>query len=96
MPILLCPQGSGLWYEQTSDINAVDLAYSMLAYIGACVGYLLLTRDMGTPFMDSLTPEQRRIKEYSVDVRTCAFTKALGITILALILLRPLRRQPVS
>jgi len=28
---VLCPQGSGLWYEQTSEINAVDLAYSMLA-----------------------------------------------------------------
>ena len=78
------------------SLLTIVLAYSMLAYIGACVGYLLLTRDMGTPFMDSLTPEQRRIKEYSVDVRTCAFTKALGITILALILLRPLRRQPVS
>lgn len=45
------------------------LARASIAYAVMCVVYLLLTRDLGTPLKDSLTPEQRDIKRASANER---------------------------
>lgn len=41
------------------------LARIAIGYVVACGLYLLLTRNVGTPFLDSLTDDQLRIKEHS-------------------------------
>lgn len=48
-------------------------ARAALVYSLACAGYLVLTRDYGTPFLDSLTPAQREIKRASARRRGDAF-----------------------
>ncbi len=52
---------------------SVTLAYGMLIYILASVFYLLRTRTIGTPFYDSLTEEQKKIKRESANVRRNVF-----------------------
>lgn len=74
-------------------MHVTVLAYLALAYTGASIGYLLMTRDIGTPFADSLTEHQREIKKQSSSVRKSAFYRALGITVLVLAMWRPLRRM---
>jgi hypothetical protein len=49
------------------------LAHLCLGYAIACVIYLLLTKSLGTPFKDSLTEAQMRIKRHSVRKRGYAF-----------------------
>lgn len=66
------------------------LAYASLTHALACVVYLFLTRHLGSPFKDSLTPEQRRIKRDAVRVRTQAYQTGLVASILVLALWRPL------
>ena len=39
------------------------LAYAMLAYSFASFYYIVMTRNVGTPFRDSLTSEQIQIKK---------------------------------
>tara|TARA_Y100000741_G_scaffold360961_1_gene344127 strand:+ start:991 stop:1173 length:183 start_codon:yes stop_codon:yes gene_type:complete len=39
----------------------------------ACIFYILATRNYGTPFMDSLTYEQREIKKQSAKQRYRVF-----------------------
>jgi hypothetical protein len=56
-----------------------------MIYAGACVVYLVLTRSAGTPFTDSLTDDQRRIKKESAKVRSHAF--AIGIALSSVIVL---------
>ena len=41
----------------------IYLAYAASAYIAACIYYMIRTRFVGTPFMDSLTSKQRMIKK---------------------------------
>lgn len=52
---------------------SVTLAHGMLIYILASVFYLLRTRTIGTPFNDSLTEEQKKIKRDSANVRRNVF-----------------------
>lgn len=66
------------------------LAYVALAYALASVGYLGLTRTYGTPFLDSLTPEQRRLKERSSRARASAFRWAMGLAVVVLLGWKPL------
>ena len=54
------------------------LARVAIAYALACVGYLLLPRDYGTPLQDSLTLEQRALERASAARRGRAFALALA------------------
>lgn len=67
------------------------LAYSMAVYTLASMYYLLRTRDIGTPFNDTLTEEQRRIKHESADIRRGIFYEgALAATAL-IVLFQPFK-----
>ncbi len=44
-----------------------------ISYMIACIFYILATRNYGTPFMDSLTYEQREIKKQSAKQRYRVF-----------------------
>lgn len=67
------------------------LAYLCLTYTAACVGYLVLTRSMGTPFADSLTVEQRAIKAASARARGRAFGQSVGAAALLMAFWTPIR-----
>lgn len=69
-------------------VNAF-LAYSGAVYIMACIMYLALTRDLGTPFLDSLTKEQVAIKEKSKTDRRRAFIIGVAISVIAITVMRP-------
>ena len=71
---------------------SIWLAYAMLAYVGACVYYIVMTRNIGTPFKDSLTEAQIQIKNASTLVRKSIFMQGIGVTIIALFLLRPFKK----
>lgn len=58
-------------------------------YVFACVAYLLLTRNAGTPFYDSLSEEQRKIKKDSAEFRKNVFVKSLLAGSLVVALLKP-------
>lgn len=85
-------QGPCLPHCFTCSPVVAALAYAALAYLGACVGYLVLTRHMGTPFLNSLSDCQRTIKARSAARRARAFQIALVLTVAALAVTRPLRR----
>ena len=67
----------------------IYLAYAMLTYIGACVYYIVMTRNIGTPFKDSLTEEQMQIKKKSVSVRKNIFMYGCAISVAVLFVLKP-------
>ena len=67
------------------------LAYVALAYTLASLGYLVMTRRFGTPFVDSLTPAQRELKARSAARRRDAFLTAALLATALLLVLRPLR-----
>lgn len=71
---------------------ALVLAHLSLVYLGACIGYLARTRSMGTPFMDSLTDEQRSIKKQSALARRDAFVQSAVVTMVLLYIWSPFRR----
>ena len=51
------------------------LAYAMAIYALASIYYIIRSRSVGTPFNDSLTDEQREIKQKSSDVRKQLFVE---------------------
>lgn len=53
-----------------------------VAYALASAGYLVWTRGMGTPFADSLTPEQRALQAASASARARVFAGALVLATL--------------
>ena len=53
---------------------------------------MIRTRFVGTPFADSLTPRQIKIKNKSANVRRTIFYEGIGISILALVLLQPFKK----
>jgi len=65
------------------------LAYGMALYCMASVYYIIRTRAVGTPFRDSLTAKQLKIKAASADVRRNIFYQGLGGGILVLMIFRP-------
>jgi len=52
---------------------SIILAYAMSTYIIASLYYLIFTRIVGTPFNDSLTEEQIKIKNKSANKRRAIF-----------------------
>ena len=52
---------------------SVYLAYGMAVYCLACIYYLVMTRNIGTPFRDSLNENQLKIKMESAAIRRNIF-----------------------
>ena len=68
------------------------LAYVALVYLVASVTYLVVTLSfVGTPFKDSLTPEQRAIKKQSSTQRMGVFLVSVLFAIAIVTAWRPLR-----
>jgi len=65
------------------------LAYGMLAYTFASIFYMLLTRNIGTPFRDSLTEKQLEIKKAASKLRGYIFCKGLVISFVLIYLFQP-------
>ena len=63
-----------------------------ISYLIASVVYLVVTRGFGTPFLDSLTEEQRRVMRTSKEKRGRVFYVSFLIT-LAILLSFPLLFQ---
>ena len=57
------------------------LAYAAAIYTIASLFYFVRTRNIGTPFKDSLTEEQRRIKEESASQRKNIFIQGVALAI---------------
>ena len=70
----------------------VFLAHAMLVYVMACVGYIVLTRCVGTPFRDSLTPQQLKIKDASASVRSRIFWGTLLVCVVVVLIWAPFQR----
>lgn len=70
----------------------VVLAYLMSAYIVASAGYLLFTARMGTPFRDSLSPQQREVKRKSAGRRGAVFGLSFAVALVVLIYWGPFEK----
>ena len=68
---------------------SVNLAYGMLVYLSASIMYLLITRKIGTPFNDSLTPEQKEIKNKSAGIRRRIFYSSVLFSMIAVYIISP-------
>lgn len=68
---------------------SIYLAYAMTIYTIASLYYIVRTRNIGTPFSDSLTPKQREIKKESAATRKSIFYQGIGVSILLMVLFRP-------
>jgi hypothetical protein len=68
---------------------SVVLAYAMSIYTVASLYYIIRTRSVGTPFKDSLTPQQLQIKKESAKVRSNIFYQRVGLAFAALLIFRP-------
>ena len=71
--------------------RTVVLGYIALAYIVTATVYWITTRFVGTPFRDSLTEEQERIKQRSARTRGLIFVLSALFAAALLAVTRPLR-----
>ena len=62
-----------------------------IGYTVACLLYLLLTRNIGTPFADSLTEEQQAIKRSSSMTRANVFLTSVIMSTVLVLVWKPLR-----
>ena len=65
------------------------IAYGMAIYCVASLYYYYKTRSLGTPFKDSLTKEQLRIRNEATVLRKRIFCEGLAVGLLAMIIVRP-------
>ena len=70
---------------------SIFLAYLMLIYFITSIYYLLVTRNIGTPFNDSLTYQQLIIKKKSSMKRRNIFIQGIIFSSLLCIIIRPFR-----
>ena len=68
---------------------SVYLAYAMSIYCIASIFYLIATRSVGTPFRDSLSEKQIKIKNESANVRRNIFYMGLGGGIVLMLIFKP-------
>ena len=73
-------------------VLAVLFAYLATAYLGASLYYMFETRNYGTPFRNSLTPAQLKIKKMAVGKRYRAFLNGLVISVLLLVITKPFHK----
>lgn len=66
-------------------------AYAMLVYVVASVFYVVATRvsQVGTPFNDTLTEEQREVKNASAAVRRRIFWTGVAVGCVGAYLIKP-------
>jgi hypothetical protein len=67
------------------------MAYAMAIYTLASIYYLARSRSVGTPFNDSLTEEQKRIKKESADVRKQLFVEGVALAAVLVYLSQPFK-----
>lgn len=60
------------------------LAYAAAIYTLASIYYMIRTRNIGTPFKDTLTEEQIKIKEESAKQRKDIFMQGIILSIVLL------------
>ena len=73
-------------------ISEKYLAYAMLVYTIASFYYMIMTRNIGTPFKDSLTEKQRKIKRESAKQRKTIFYQGIGASIVLMVLTQPFNK----
>jgi hypothetical protein len=56
---------------------SIYLAYGMAIYCFSSLYYVIRTRSVGTPFKDSLTPKQIKIKNESANIRRNIFYQGI-------------------
>ena len=71
---------------------SIYLAYGMLVYVFASIFYLILTFNLGTPFKDSLSPQQLIIKRKSANQRRNIFYGGITLGIIILYITQPFQR----
>jgi hypothetical protein len=67
------------------------LAYAMLIYTIGSIYYIVMTRNIGTPFNDSLNEEQIIIKKKSANVRRNIFYNGIGLATVFIYLYQPFK-----
>ena len=72
------------------------LAHMSFVYVVACVVYIVSTACMGTPFADSLTADQKKIKERAAHKRGTIFTAGLLIGFAMVHFMRPFRKSAMK
>jgi hypothetical protein len=65
------------------------LAYGMAVYALASIYYLLRTRSIGTPFNDSLSEKQKKIKKESSKIRKNIFIQGIVGSIILMVMTKP-------
>ena len=68
---------------------SIILAYAMAIYTFSSIYYLIRTRNIGTPFKNTLTAEQKKIKKESAKIRSNIFYQGVGLGFVLLMLFRP-------
>lgn len=66
-------------------------AHISMVYIIASIVYILSTRCIGTPFKDSLTEEQKLIKQHSASKRSMIFTIGLLVGFVSIGFIKPFK-----
>jgi len=75
---------------KTCEVSKL-LAYTMAVYTVASIYYIIRSRSVGTPFKDSLTNEQIKIKEESKKVRKQIFCEGTVVALVGLYTLKPFK-----
>ena len=70
---------------------SVYLAYGMAIYVFASIFYLIFTRNIGTPFKDSLTQRQLTIKKQAVVQRGKILCYGITTGLIICIIWRPFK-----
>jgi len=71
---------------------SIYLAYGMAIYCIASIYYLVRTRSVGTPFKNSLTPKQIKIKKESANVRRNIFYQGIAGSAIILFFFQPFKK----
>jgi hypothetical protein len=71
---------------------SIYLAYGMAIYCIASIYYLVRTRSVGTPFKDSLTPKQIKIKKESANIRRNIFYQGIAGSAIILFFFQPFKK----
>ena len=71
---------------------SIYLAYGMAIYCISSIYYLVRTRSVGTPFKDSLTPKQKKIKAALANVRRNIFYQGIAGAVVAMFFFQPFKR----
>ena len=82
-------QGPCLSHCYTCSTKTVVAAHLALVYVIACFTYIVMTRCLGTPFMDSVTEEQKMLKNESATKRSKIFVGGLIVGFLTVHFIDP-------